>query len=262
MDVRAAEELSQLLDLIGDVAELLDIEEFRNGLLHALRRAVPADWVALNDIGTDPDSIVILMDPDEDPELLALFNQLAYQNPLIERYTATHDGRALRTSDVASQDEFHALELYQRVYRPMGVEYQMAFTLPHVRDRILGVVLSRRHQDFTDEERDLIEAARPFLIQAYRNATRYSALLAAPSGDRGGAPSIDRLERLGLSRRQAEVLRLVATGAAERDIGEQLGISHRTVQKHLERCYRTLGVASRSRAAALAWATLEEPATG
>jgi IS30 family transposase len=46
-------------------------------------------------------------------------------------------------------------------------------------------------------------------------------------------------------------------GASERDIAERLGISHRTVQKHLERCYRCLGVTNRSRAAAIAWATID-----
>jgi IS30 family transposase len=58
------------------------------------------------------------------------------------------------------------------------------------------------------------------------------------------------------------VLLLVATGASERTIAERLGISHRTVQKHLERCYRQLGVTSRSQAAAIAWATSEPRAGG
>ena len=67
---------------------------------------------------------------------------------------------------------------------------------------------------------------------------------------------------LGLTGRQADVLLLVATGASERTIAERLGISHRTVQKHLERCYRQLGVSSRSQAAAVAWATAEPRAGG
>jgi DNA-binding CsgD family transcriptional regulator len=251
---------SRLLDLIGDASELLEIEEFRLGLLQALKRAVPSDWVSLNDIGPDPESISVIMDPPAEPELVEEFSRLAHQNPLIEHYNATHDGRALRISDVVSQEEFHSREIYQRVYQVLGVEYQIAFTLPHVRDRILGVVLSRSERDFDDDERDVLEAARPFLIQAYRNAVRYSALLA---GQRAGHPStlalpgIARLRQLGLTRRQSEVLQLIATGAAEREIGSRLGISHRTVQKHLEHCYRALGVDSRSQAAAIAWATID-----
>jgi DNA-binding CsgD family transcriptional regulator len=243
----------RLLSLIGDTAELLDIEEFRQGLLVALRRAVPSDWVALSDIGEDPASIAELIDPPPDPELHDRFIQLAYQNPLIERYNATRDARATRITDVVSQEEFRSREIYRSVYEPMGLEYQMAFTLPHTRDRILGVVLARRDANFSDAERELIEAARPFLVQAYRNATRYSAVLAGGTG----VPPLERLVGLGLSVRQAEALRLVAAGASERDIAARLGISVRTVQKHLQLCYRTLGVDSRSRAAAIAWSTLD-----
>jgi DNA-binding CsgD family transcriptional regulator len=36
-----------------------------------------------------------------------------------------------------------------------------------------------------------------------------------------------------------------------------LNIGVRTAQKHLERCYRTLQVSGRSRAAQLAWATAQ-----
>jgi DNA-binding CsgD family transcriptional regulator len=248
----------KLLGLIGDTTELLEIGQFRVRLLESLRRAVPADWAGLSDVGSDPDSIVELVDPPIPPDLSRVFRELAYQNPLVQHYDATHDGRTLRISDLVSQDEFRSLALYRRLYGQLGVEYQLAFTLPHVRERMLGVHLSRRHHDFADDEVELIEAARPFLIQAYRNAIHYSAVVDSSSSS-AGIPQVERLADLGLSHRQAEVLQLVATGAAERDIAAELKISHRTVQKHLQLCYRTLGVDSRSRAAAIAWSTLDVP---
>jgi DNA-binding CsgD family transcriptional regulator len=248
-----------LLELIGDVQGLLELDEFRLELLPALRRAVPADWVSLNDIGPDPGTTAVIMDPPAPAELVPEFARYAHQNPLVEHYSRTRDGRARRFSDLISRDELHALELYAAVYRPLQVEYQIAFTLPHAPDRILGVALSRGESDFTDGERSLLEAARPFLIQAYRNAIRYTNLLMSGQrdGSEGLAPRLDRLVALGLTARQAEVLQAVATGAAEREIAERLSISHRTVQKHLERCYRRLGVNTRSRAAGIAWATID-----
>jgi DNA-binding CsgD family transcriptional regulator len=246
----------KLLELLGDTVGLLEIDEFRAGLIRALRHAVPADWVTVNDIGPEPASITVLSVPEPDPELVPRFASLAHQNPLIGHYNATHDGRTTRLSDLSTRADFHALEIYQRVYRPMRVEFQLAFTLPHTRDRILGVAMSREHTDFADAEVELIEAARPFLIQAYRNATRFSALLSA-SVDADGHPpvlSLAALQALGLTRRQAQALALICTGASERDIAGRMGISPRTVQKHLELCYRRLGVSSRSEAAALAWA--------
>jgi DNA-binding NarL/FixJ family response regulator len=55
-------------------------------------------------------------------------------------------------------------------------------------------------------------------------------------------------ETQGLSGREIAVLRLLADGGTACSIGTQLGISPRTVQKHLERIYRKLGVTDRVRA--------------
>jgi DNA-binding CsgD family transcriptional regulator len=249
----------RLLELIGDAGVLLEIDEFRHALLDALRRAVPSDWVAINELGPGPEMIMELLDPPIPPEAMEVFVRYAEQNPLMERYLRTGDGRAQRISDVVSREDFHARQVYTEFYRQIGVEHQMAFALPRERDRILAVILSRRHEDFTDDERDLIERARPFLIQAYQNALRYTEAMTTPRPPSGGADRLPlkALRALGLTERQAEVLQLLATGAAERDIAERLGISHRTVQKHLQLCYRALGVDRRSRAAAIAWSTLD-----
>jgi DNA-binding CsgD family transcriptional regulator len=244
----------RLLELIGDTHDLMELDEFRVEVLAALRRAVPADWASLNDIALTasdpdtPDAAVVIVDPPPPPHLVDVFLRYAHQNPIVARYAETPDARPIRFSDILSADELHAIELYTEVYRPMGVEYQIAFTLPSVPGRILGIALSRRDRDFSDDERDLLDRSRSFLIQAYRNAARYTEALARSRP----VPAAD-LIALGLTARQAEVLRLVATGLSERDIADRLGISHRTVQKHLERAYRELGVTSRSAAAAVVW---------
>ena len=64
---------------------------------------------------------------------------------------------------------------------------------------------------------------------------------------------VDRLQAsLNLTHREAEVLLWVSYGKGSNDISEVLGISPRTVQKHLERVFEKLGVEKRSAAAALA----------
>ena len=251
----------RLLELIGDTQELLALDEFRPELLRAVRRAVPAEWVSINDIGPDPASIVVLMDPPA-PELEGAFARYAHQNPLVQRMARTRDGRPLRFSDVITAQELHAREIYTRVYRPLGVEFQIAFTLPGDRERILGVALSRGKRDFSDDERDLLSRARPFLIQAYRNAARYTRELAEARrhGARASAPALADLWALGLTARQAEVMQLLAGGAADREIAAQLSISERTVHKHLQRCYRQLGVGNRIDAVAAARSVV--PAAG
>jgi two-component system NarL family response regulator len=55
-----------------------------------------------------------------------------------------------------------------------------------------------------------------------------------------------------LSRREAEVLRLVAAGYRDRTIAAELGIGHRTVTTHVTRILAKLGAENRTAAAALA----------
>lgn len=55
--------------------------------------------------------------------------------------------------------------------------------------------------------------------------------------------------RFGLTAREAEVLLWIARGKANKDIGEILGLSPRTVNKHLEQIYVKLGVENRASAA-------------
>lgn len=56
----------------------------------------------------------------------------------------------------------------------------------------------------------------------------------------------------GLTRREAEVLLWVSYGKTNKTISEILGISPRTVNKHLEQVFRKLGVETRAAAAAIA----------
>ncbi|MDW8324139.1 MAG: response regulator transcription factor [Burkholderiales bacterium] len=57
---------------------------------------------------------------------------------------------------------------------------------------------------------------------------------------------------LALTAREAEVLYWVMRGKTNRDIGDILGVSHRTVNKHMEHLFAKLGVETRTAAAALA----------
>lgn len=59
-----------------------------------------------------------------------------------------------------------------------------------------------------------------------------------------------------LTVREAEVLLWISRGKANREIGEILGISPRTVNKHLERVFEKMGIENRTSAAAAAVRTL------
>jgi DNA-binding CsgD family transcriptional regulator len=243
---------ARVLDLVGDVQGLLDLDEFRESLIVALKRMVPSDWVSLNDIGPTPDDYFTLIVPPMTQEQVEQFAALAHENPLIRYYQETQDGRTYRLSDVCTTAEFHATRIYRDFYRAIGMEYQMAFTLPAEPGRLLGVALSRREADFTDGERQVLDRARPFLIQQYRNATEFTDARDAAARAQGGA-LVEALRSAGLTEREAAVMRLIALGRSNADAAHALEVSVRTVQKHVERAFAKLGVNNRSEAAARAW---------
>jgi DNA-binding CsgD family transcriptional regulator len=245
----------RLLGLIADTHGLLDIDELRRGLLEAICSAVPADYISLNDVSPDPAQTVAIVRPEMSAGAVRAFAELAHENPLVQRYLRTRDGRVYRFSDVVSRRQLHALRIYQEFYRPLGVEHQLAFTLPSSSGRILAIALCRCERDFSDDERDLLERARPFLIQAYRNALAHERARAGADAD----PTVilTRLRAAGLTAREAQVLRLSALGRSNRDAGAMLGISERTVAKHLQRCFAKLGARNRSEAAGFVWTLVD-----
>jgi DNA-binding NarL/FixJ family response regulator len=54
----------------------------------------------------------------------------------------------------------------------------------------------------------------------------------------------------GLTERQVEVLRLLAEGKTNREIAQELILSHRTVQRHISDIYDKIGARNRSDATA------------
>jgi DNA-binding CsgD family transcriptional regulator len=157
-----------LLELVGEAYSFADLTEFRSGVLELLNRMVPADRVAYNEIGSDEAFAVMI--PEYDMSLMPRFAALAHENPLIARYQRTGDGRPYRISDMLDRRAFHETSLYKEFYRHLGIETQVAFSLPSRSQLLVGLALTREHQDFSDREVQLLALARPHLMQAYRNA--------------------------------------------------------------------------------------------
>ena len=79
------------------------------------------------------------------------------------------------------------------------------------------------------------------LAALFRRTGRPAAALHVKSGDAFGALA----ERLGVTAREAEIIRLLLEGTDSRGIGEKLFISDHTVKNHIHNIYQKLGVKNR-----------------
>jgi DNA-binding NarL/FixJ family response regulator len=92
----------------------------------------------------------------------------------------------------------------------------------------------------------------PLSVRNMGTATLGETMLLLELQREGAATSSSRLSHAALTPRETEVLSWLAKGKTNRDIADILGMSPRTVNKHLEHIFEKLGVETRAAAAALA----------
>ena len=168
-------ELAGLLEIIGEVHHTEDRQSFRAALADVVPRVIPSPIFSYNEVAWDGRPGVSVVRPEQPPEVFEKWARLAPQNPLLRHYLATRDGRAYRFSDVISREDLHALEIYRELYRPMGVEHQLAVCIPAPPGLLMGIVISDE-SDFTDSQRLMLDLARPHIIQAFANAAQLERL--------------------------------------------------------------------------------------
>jgi DNA-binding CsgD family transcriptional regulator len=174
-----------VLGVVRSVAAARDPDEFSRVVIARVADLITSDVVTINEVDPAAGRTVFLAEPASFPgppnggEILAA---LADQHPLIHHFLATGDGSAHRISDFWSQNRYHASPIYQHLYQPMGVEYQMAVTLPAPRPVVVGIALSRCENDFTDRDRSVLNVLRPHLAQAWYNAKDQGQLRALLDG--------------------------------------------------------------------------------
>lgn len=324
-----------LLSAVATLATFRDLDSLRRHTLNIVPSLVSANSISWNEVDVDHGRVEAIMEPHVVTEELAdAFVEHIGDHPVIANHAKTGDGRPLAISDFLSASTFRSTGLYRHFYREIGTEDQMSFILPDPR-MIIGVALNRERRGFTEGERHMLNALRPHLAQAYRNAEDFSRMQRSLAGmevlveqdgdglllvdrqgfteyvtprcldsfgrwfggwvggavpevvrewllpvskpqapvkplvmDRGSAHLLIRrvpvpdgvallvsevqgdraaalLGRLGLTRREVEVLLLLTDGRTVAATAAHLGISRRTVEKHVQHIYDKLGLENR-----------------
>lgn len=223
-DFRAA------LDLLGAIAETGgDTRSFATVGVERLPVLVASEFTTLSvcNLRSGRRDVYGLPTGALSAEDRAAFDRHFKEHPLVRFHG--YDGGTVtqRISDCLSFAQFRRGALFDEYYRRIGIDHAVALPV-FVRDGLLvSFVLNRSRRDFSDRERALLDLLRPQLARLYRRTS-----------------VLDRL-----TTREAEILHWVACGKTDRHIAAILGISVRTVQKHLQNVYPKLGVESRTAAA-------------
>jgi len=122
-------------------------------------------------------------------------------------------------------------------------------------DAVLVVLTTFDTDD--DVERALMAGAKAYLLKDVSPADLVACVRTVHQGGTWVSPTVAsklvaRMTRVQLTQREMSVLRLVAAGKPNRDIGESLNISEGTVKIHLSHLFEKLGATSRTDAVAKA----------
>jgi len=177
------------------------------------------------------------------------FDRHFFEHPLV-RFHGLAGGRVTRRiSDSMSRSEFRRSAIYADYYQRVGLEHAIAVPLFVDERRLVSVVLNRRGLNFSDRDCERLELLRPHLAYLYRQADAHGAApFAAAATLAPLVPAAADGWADALTTRENEVLRWLAHGKTDAEIAALLGLSPRTVQKHLQHIYEKLGVETRTAA--------------
>ena len=184
------------------------------------------------------------------------FDRHFHAHPLVRFHGYRRQPPVRRLSDEVSLCDFRRTALYADYYRRIGIDHVIALPLLMDGHTLVSFVMNRARLDFSERERERLELLRPHLAWLYRQAcraTRDRLAAGVPSALDDVAPLPDMLPaglapRAGLTPREWQVMHWLAGGKTDAEIAALLGLSPRTVQKHLQHVYIKLGVETRTAA--------------
>jgi DNA-binding CsgD family transcriptional regulator len=167
--------------------------------------------------------------------------QSALTHPFTSHWATAKEISALKFSDFPLKVRERFVSENWDIHRDMGREY-LTIPVSFNTNRIHAVSLRRDRRWFNEEDRWVMNVLAPHLRQAHANAITFEKATQHPSG---WSVSTE----CGLTTRESEVGFWVSQGKTNLEIGLILGISGRTVEKHMEHILRKLGIENRAIAA-------------
>ncbi len=236
---------------------IVDNEPFVSDLAEGLRRAIGADCVCFDTCHDWPEQAPFVTLAGEPSALTAAeidrWMASSVDDPYIVNLFATRDPRPYRTSDFMTFNRFRQTTVYRDVFALYEMRHLLVMAPRIVSQDLVLIGLTRRLHDFSDRETRALHPIRNILAAALECHAQFMAVQAKIRAN----PLSTQPRRLTLTERETQVLALIATGHTNDQAARELGISPRTVRKHLEGVFSKAQVPSR--AAAVAWWLRQTP---
>ncbi len=172
-------DLRAILEFIRQCYAIRDLDHFPAHVISVLPKVVPSEITSYNEANPRKQRMSSLehpLDAVNFPDCRMILDRHLPEHPLLVHFERTRADHAFKISDFLSRRKFRRLGLYNEFFRRLGVEHQMAITLPTPPPLVIGIALNRSGPDFCERERLLLNLLRPHLIQAYRNAEAVSRM--------------------------------------------------------------------------------------
>ena len=187
--------------------------------------------------------------------------ELAPRTPSILAFRHSGVREPVRVSDVTELRRFWGTEEFAHLHGVHQGRYPLGAAFVYQPDELAFIGLHRIKRDFDDDEVADLRQLQRVLAEAFAfRRTLDDAVRDMTLQTRGPTAVLPWLGLTGEeylpTRREAEVLALVVDGWTNGQIGTRLGISERTVRKHLSAVYEQAGVSGRAAAAGW-WRSLD-----
>ncbi|HET9733381.1 MAG TPA: helix-turn-helix domain-containing protein [Acidimicrobiales bacterium] len=244
--VLGRQEVNEVIDAAERIAAACSLDDLRAATVGTIASLTDAGLVAWNEVCPHSGRIEAVTSAALGAPVYAALGEAfaahVGDHPVIAHHRRTGDGRPRAISDLTGLAQFHGTALYREFYRPLAATDQVSFIVPDEAS-IIGVAANVDSKAAVETARAVCALLRPVIVQSYR-------LLAGAATD---APDVAWLTGQGLSRREAQVISLVAAGWSTKRVASKLAISARTVDKHVEHARAKLGAGSRIDAASIVW---------
>ncbi len=160
-----------ILDLVEDLTAVETLDDYSRMAMTGMRELIPCIDSSYNEMNPNAGRIQWTAEPTNSRmgEFAPLFARLMRQNPLVKHFEDTADTRAMMWSDFMSPEEIQQTELWQDMFRPLGVCSQMAMVVPTPPGIVVGFAVNTDHKGFGERERAIFNALRPHLAHFYRS---------------------------------------------------------------------------------------------